>query len=453
MTPDEHPDTLLPPQPHDTQSPGARRVPRIESLRVQNYRVLRDITFKKLTPLTVLIGPNGCGKSTVFDVFAFLSECFSHGLPQTWSDRGGIRELQSRGANGPVVIELKYREEEKRQLPEGGESNKSPSPLITYHLELDEIKGAPVVAKEELLWRRKQHGRPFQFLSYHRGEGEAIPGNAPDEDAERKKQPLRSPDLLAVNTLGQLREHPRVAALRDFISGWYLSYLSVPQMRELARVGIARQLSPTGDNLANVMQFLEEQRPEQLRKIRAALSRRVPQLEEVLTETMRDGRLLIQIKDRPFKDPILARYVSDGTLKLLAYLCVLYDSDPPPLIGIEEPENFVHPKLLRELGEECLVASKTSQILVTTHSPYLLDALKPSQVRILNRGDDGFTTTQSVSDMPLIKDYLLEGGLLGESWMQGMFDLSDKLVDASWVQGCAEHCGAHGARPEQISEF
>ncbi len=432
MTPDEHPGTLLPPQPHDLKSPRARRVPRIESLKVQNYRVLRDITFKDLTPLTVLIGPNGSGKSTIFDVFAFLSECFSHGLPQTWSDRGGIRELRSRGSGGPVVIELKYREEEKTQLRKGSESSKSPNPLITYHLELDEINGVPVVAKEELSWRRKQHGRPFQFLSYQQGEGEAIPGDAPDEDAERKKQPLSSPDLLAVNTLGQLREHPRVATLRDFISGWYLSYLSVPQMREFARVGTSRRLSPTGDNLANVMQFLEERQPEQLREVLNALSRRVPQLEKVLTEPMRDGRLLIQMIDRPFDDPILARYISDGTLKLLAYLFVLYDSDPPPLIGIEEPENFVHPKLLWELGEECLVASNSSQILVTTHSPYLLDALsKPSQVRILNRGDDGFTTTRPVSDMPLVKEYLREGGLLGESWVQGMFDLTDELVNAS----------------------
>ena len=191
-------------------------------------------------------------------------------------------------------------------------------------------------------------------------------------------------------------------------------------------------MSPTGDNLANVMQFLEERQPEQLREVLNALSRRVPQLEKVLTEPMRDGRLLIQMIDRPFDDPILARYISDGTLKLLAYLFVLYDSDPPPLIGIEEPENFIHPKLLRELGEECLVASNSSQILVTTHSPYLLDALsKPSQVRILNRGNDGFTTTRPVSDMPLVKEYLRAGGLLGESWVQGMFDLTDELVNAS----------------------
>ncbi len=429
MSPDEHPSTLLETRPQRWAQEKARCAHRIESLKVQNYRVLQNIEFKKLTPLTVLIGPNGSGKSTTFDVFAFLSECFSHGLPQTWSDRGGIRELRSRGCDGPVVIELKYREGGRAQH-EDGSKGRSQNPLITYHLALDEVEGTPIVAKEELSWRRKQRGRPFGFLSYQKGEGEAIPGDAPDEDAERKKQPLSSPDLLAVNTLGQLREHPRVAALRDFISGWYLSYLSVPQMREFARVGTSRRLSPTGDNLANVMQFLEERQPEKLRNVFGVLARRVPQLEKVLTETMRDGRLLIQLKDQPFEDPILARYVSDGTLKLLAYLFVLYDSDPPPLIGIEEPENFVHPKLLRDLGEECLIASQSSQILVSTHSPYLLDSLKPDQLRVLNRGKDGFTTTRTVSDMPLVNEYLIEGGLLGESWVQGMFDLSDESVDA-----------------------
>ena len=413
MTPDEHPGTLLPPQPHDTQSPGARRVPRIESLRVQNYRVLRDITFKKLTPLTVLIGPNGCGKSTVFDVFAFLSECFSHGLPQTWSDRGGIRELQSRGADGPVVIELKYREREK--VP----------PLITYRLELDEEGGHPFVAKEVLSWKRKPRGRPFKFLFYQNGEGEAIPGDIPDEDAERKDQPLSHPDLLAVNALGQLQEHPRVAALREFISGWYLSYLSVPEMREFARAGPSKRLSLTGNNLANVMQFFEEHQAERLKEVLKVLAERVPQLEKVITETMRDGRLLIQLKDHPFEDPILSRYVSDGTLKLLAYLLIMYDSDPPPLIGIEEPENFVHPKLLKQLGEEYLVASNSSQILVTTHSPYLLDALKPEQVRVLSREKHGFTTTQMASEIPFVEDYLAEGGVLGDSWLQGMFEKLD----------------------------
>jgi len=96
-------------------------VPRIEELWVKNYRALRDLQLKKLTPLTVFLGPNGNGKSTIFDVFAFLSECFSVGLRKAWDKRGRFRELRTRGADGPIVFRLKYREKPK-------------TPIITYHL-------------------------------------------------------------------------------------------------------------------------------------------------------------------------------------------------------------------------------------------------------------------------------------------------------------------------------
>lgn len=74
-------------------------VPRIESLRVENYRALRRVEFDKLTPMTVLLGPNGSGKSTVFDVFNFLSECFQFGLRHAWDRRGRGKELKTRGSS------------------------------------------------------------------------------------------------------------------------------------------------------------------------------------------------------------------------------------------------------------------------------------------------------------------------------------------------------------------
>ena len=77
--------------------------PRITGLRVRNYRALRDLALTELTPLTVLLGPNGSGKSTVFDVFAFLSECFTDGVRKAWDRRGRFRELRSRDSRGPIV--------------------------------------------------------------------------------------------------------------------------------------------------------------------------------------------------------------------------------------------------------------------------------------------------------------------------------------------------------------
>jgi predicted ATPase len=390
---------------------------RIEYLRVENYRALKAVELKDLTPLTVLLGPNGSGKSTLFDVFSFLSECFQYGLRHAWDRRGRARELRTRDASGPLVFELKYRE-------------RPGQPIITYHLAIDEgIKG-PVVVEEWLHWRRGQRGRPFRFLEYHEGQGRAVSGEEPDETDQRVEIPLRSPDLIAVNTLGQFAEHPRVAALREFITDWYVSYLSTDDTRGQPEAGPQARLSKTGDNLANVIQYLKEQHPERLERIFETLRQRVPRLERVEAEPMPDGRLLLQIKDAPFEQPVFARFASDGTLKMLAYLTMLYDPEPPQFIGIEEPENFLHPRLLPELAEECRAASERTQLLVTTHSPFFVNGLRPKEVRVLYRDERGYTQAVRALDIPGVPEFVQAGASLGHLWLEGRFGMGDPLVNA-----------------------
>lgn len=388
---------------------------RIEYLKVRNFRALHNVEFKSLTPLTVLLGPNGSGKSTVFDVFAFLSECFELGLRRAWDKRGRAKELKTRGADGPVVIEIKYRE--------------PGYPLITYHLAVDESKGSPVVMEEWLRWKRGSHGQPFRFLDYREGQGRAVSGELPDEEDHRIEFPLKSPDLLAVNALGQFAEHPRAAALREFITGWYVSYLSADSARGQPEAGPQERLTKSGDNLANVIQHLAEQHPERLEGIFEVLRRRVPRIEKVLADLMPDGRLLLQIKDAPFSHPVLAKFASDGTLKMLAYLLLLHDPNPPPFIGIEEPENYLHPRLLPELAEECRAATGQTQLLVTTHSPFFLNALRPEEVRVLWRDDQGYTQAQRASDLQGVPEFMQHGALLGDLWIEGQFGVGDPLVE------------------------
>lgn len=389
---------------------------RIEYLRVENYRALKAVEFKELTPMTVLLGPNGSGKSTVFDVFSFLSESFQYGLRHAWDPRGRSRELRTRGAKGPIVFELKYRE--RRELP-----------LITFHLAIDEGPKGPVVQEEWLQWRRGSRGKPFRFLEYREGQGRAISGELPDEQDTRVEIPLRSPDLIAVNTLGQFADHPRVAALREFITDWHVSYLSIDDTRGQPVAGPQAKLSRTGDNLANVVQYLKEQHPDRLERIFGALRQRVPRLESVLAEPMPDGRLLLQIKDAPFEQPVLSRFASDGTLKMLAYLVLLYDPEPPQFIGIEEPENFLHPRLLPELAEECRAASEHTQLLLTTHSPFLLNAMRPAEVRVLYRDEGGYTQAVRVADIPGVAEFVESGASLGHLWLEGRFGVGDPLVN------------------------
>ncbi|MBF2057737.1 MAG: AAA family ATPase [Cyanobacterium sp. T60_A2020_053] len=394
-----------------------KSIPRIENLKVQNYRALHNLELKNITPLTVFLGPNGSGKSTIFDVFAFLSECFTESLRKAWDRRGRFRELRTRGSNEPIIIEIKYRE-------------RNDYPLITYHLAIDEKNNRPFISEEWLHWRRGSHGKPFRFLDFKKGQGQVVSGEMPDDQDERIFEQLESPEFIAVNTLGQFAKHPRVSALRKFITSWYLSYLTADNTRTQPDAGAQERLSPTGDNLPNVIQYLKEDHPQRLEHILHSLSHRIPRLEKVEASIMPNGQLLLQIKDAPFKEPILGKFASDGTLKMLAYLTVLYDPFPPQLIGIEEPENHLHPRLLPELSEECRSASSSSQLMVTSHSPFFIDCLRPEELWVLYRDKKGFTQAKNTANMRGIKEFLNNGATLGDLWMEDYFEVGNPLKNS-----------------------
>ncbi|HKH47929.1 MAG TPA: AAA family ATPase [Thermoanaerobaculia bacterium] len=378
--------------------------PRIERLHVERYRALRSLDLVSLTPLVAFLGPNGSGKSTILDVFGFLAECFSSGLRQAWDKRGRFRELRTRGTEGPIVIELDYREG-------------LGLPLLTYHLEIEEGTGGPFVAREWL----SAAGSP-SLLDFRSGAGVVLDGETAESHGELTEERLSSPEAIAVNTLGQLYRYRRIGALRRFISDWHLSALSPDDGRAAAETGPQERLSASGDNLPNVIEYLGEQHPEQLATILAALVRCVPGLERVGTELTPDGRLSLLVKDAPFADPIPARFASEGTMKLLTYLTLLYDPDPPRLIGIEEPESHLHPRLLDELAEECRQASVRTQLLTSTHSPFFVNGLRAEEVWALARDEKGWTQARRASEIRGISEFLAEGALLGDLWVEGHFD-------------------------------
>ena len=169
--------------------------------------------------------------------------------------------------------------------------------------------------------------------------------------------------------------------------------------------------------------------PDVWRRSSKILRRRVPRIERVEAEVLADSRLLLRFKDAPFSTPVLSRFASDGTLKMLAYLTLLHDPAPPKLIGVEEPENFLHPRLLPELAEECRAACEHTQLLVTTHSPFFLDELRPKEVRVLWRDDTGYTQTQIVSACRGVNEFVEQGARLGDLWMEGHFGAGDPLVN------------------------
>ena len=149
------------------------------------------------------------------------------------------------------------------------------------------------------------------------------------------------------------------------------------------------------------------------------MKQRVPGISSIKPETTVDGRLLLKFQDGSFQDPFIDKYVSDGTIKMFAYLVMLFDPQPHPLLCVEEPENQLYPHLLMELAEEFrLYSLNGDQVFVSTHSPDFLNAMRLEEVFWLEK-KNGFTIVKRANDDPQISAYMKDGDLMGYLWKQG----------------------------------
>ena len=426
---------------------------KIEGIRIKNFRVLNNVTLGKLwnlqdseplTPMTSVIGKNGSGKSSLFDAFGFLADCLKHGVEEACDarGRGGFERLRSKGQEGAIEFEVYYKED----------GNARP---ITYELAIDlDSSGRPYVKNERLRQRRKNqsYGRPFSFLILQGGKGMAWKGEEPgrnidesapefnldefldkllaealaEESKETELVELEDKRKLGIATLGSLKQHPRISAFRRFIEGWYLSYFTPDAARSLPLSGPQKHLNIHGDNLGNVVQFMEREHPKKFKSILDRIAEKIPGIDKIDTEKTADGRLLLRFNDKGFVDPFYAQQMSDGTLKVFAYLLLLEDPTPPPFLCIEEPENGLYHKLLESLVQEfrqhATGTKGGSQVFITTHQPYLVDALSPEEVWILSKGNDGFSTITRASDDPLVKNLVDQELPLGGLWYSDYLD-------------------------------
>lgn len=425
---------------------------KIEGIRVKNFRSLKDVTLGRLwnqqnaeplTAMTVVIGKNGVGKSTLFDVFGFLADALKLGVEEACDSRGrgGFEKICSQGQNGPIEFEVYYKED----------GNARP---ITYELSIDlDDSGRPFVQKERLRQRRyrQTRGWPFSFLVLNngkglvwKGEGKKIEEDKKDlnlddflnsliaeakaeESKETESVELTDKRKLGIVTLGSLKQHPRISAFRQFIEGWYLSYFTPNSARSLPLAGPHKHLSMLGDNISNVVQFMEREYKARFQKVLDRIATKIPGIGSI--KTYRDptsSHLHLLFQDKGFDKPFYAPQMSDGTLKVFAYLLLLEDPNPPPFLCIEEPENGLYHKLLealaREFREHATGRKGGSQVFITTHQPYFVDALDPEEVWILEKGVDGFSTIRRASDDELVKNMVAEGLPLGGLWYSDYLD-------------------------------
>jgi len=406
----------------------------IEGFRIQNYRALRNIAMGRigtdpqwrsaqvLTPMTAVIGKNGVGKSSIFDAFGFLADCMEADLETACNARrrGGFDKLASSGVGEPIGLTIYYRESQADRP-------------ITYEVTIgrDEKTGQPIVLSERLRQRQKRNsrGRPLSFLWLERGKGKVWSGDDAlegDEFAEREVE--LDPGRLAIVSLAEhVRENPRINKFKHFIQSWYLSYFTPDAARNIPQAGVQRHLNLHGDNIGNVVQFLERNHPLIFKRILEDISRKIPGIGTI--EPYRDqvtNNLYLLFKDKGFAEPFTQQQMSDGTLKMFCYMLLLQDPDPAPFICIEEPENGLYHKLLETLAAEFRLHATGrkggSQVFITTHQPYFVDALSPEEVWILEKGNDGFATIKRASDDPLVKNMVAEGLPLGGLWYSDYLD-------------------------------
>ena len=388
----------------------------IEQIRVRNFRAFKDVELRDVPRFAVLVGANGTGKSTLFAIFGFLRDAMNSNVRTALAKLGGsrgFREVRSRNSEGPIEIEIKYRTDQK-------------GPLVTYRVVIDEEEGQPIVDRELLAYRRTRHGRPWHFLDFQRGSGFAVTNEAEEttdaSQLQRDQQSLKAPDLLAIKGLAQFERFPAVVALGNLVENWHVSDFHISKARPEQEAGFAEHLSREGENLALVIEYLHDQHKNVFDKILDRLEKRVPGISRVESKQTEEGRILLRFKDKAFEDPFLARHVSDGTIKMLAYLALLYDPSPHPLLGVEEPENQLYPTLLEELAEEFRTyANHGGQVFVSTHSPDFLNAVNVDEVFLLQK-ENGYTRIRRASDDEQISAYMADGDRMGYLWKQGFFE-------------------------------
>lgn len=389
---------------------------RIETLKIKNYKALRNVEMRAIPKFCVLVGANGTGKTTLFDVFGFLKDCLTYNVRKALQVRGGFREVLSRqAADKKIEFEIQFR------LEIAGFER-----LVTYILSITDNKGKIEVDREVLRYKRGASGKPYHFLDFTKGKGYAITNeedfSKQEEALNREEQELDSPDILAVKGLGQFERFKAASAFRQLIENWHVSDFHVNAARGAKdQTGYDEHLSDSGDNLQLIAKNIFDNHPDVFNKIIDRMKHRVPGISDIKPVSTEDGRLLLVFHDGSFTDPFIDRYVSDGTIKMFAYLVLLHDPKPHPVLCVEEPENQLYVELMPKLAEEFRdYAERGGQVFVSTHSPDFLNATQIDEVFWLVK-DNGSTTIMRASDDDQLMEFMKQGDQMGYLWKQGFF--------------------------------
>jgi predicted ATPase len=348
----------------------------IKELTVSNYRSLGPNVRIKPGRLSILIGPNGSGKSNVLDVLSFVRDAMRQGLPAAITHRGGIDGVRRRSRGRPYDVHIDLMIELESGLAR-----------YCFCIAGDRLEGYRVKSEEayvtatDRVWRFERNGAEWQGLE----------GLAPRMDEQS----------LALTALGGTEQFK---PLVDFLSGLTVYSIFPDTLRVPQKFDPDRPMKEHGDNWVSILRELVKDEEAGADLVRG-LNKLTGDIED-LRVTGAAGHLIAEfkqhVKGRKRKRWFDAAHESDGTLRVAGILTALLQKPRLPVIGVEEPELTVHPGVLPMLYDYLRQASEESQVMVTTHSPIILDVADHERdvVLVVDR-QDGKTDVGRVSEAKL----------------------------------------------------
>jgi predicted ATPase len=376
----------------------------IRQITIRNYKSLENLTLK-MRPFMVFVGPNNAGKSNILDALHFLSDLIRRGQ-DALKERGGFDQIVFNGdIHRTISLELHGSIEVKAQERRYKYSIALEGDRWGFYRNSKEIF-ALVDDGERILLEFPTEQR--MALVFNEA-GQQIGGIGAGQER------------VYLSHFSDPEPYPVLGHFAQEVQDWAFFNLLPPLMREPIPVRRETQLQPWGQNLAGVLHVLQTEHPQKFKEIERILQAAIPEIEEVTTPLTghEPGRTYIRIKEKGLTVPIAAWGMSDGTLRLLAHLATLYSPSPPPLMCFEEPEDYLHPRLLELIVDLLRNASDSAQILVTTHSPYLVNLLEPEDLFIVEK-HGGRTQIKKAEGKKGVKQALEVLGL-GDMWYSGAF--------------------------------
>jgi len=365
---------------------------------LKNYKSIANCLVK-LGPLNFLVGPNGAGKSNFLDALRFAAESLNTSLEHALRERGGIAEVRRRSSGHPTHfgIRLEY------TLANGCAGH--------YAFRIGALPtGGSEVQQEEC----RVYGPAFSNEWFYQVERGRVVKSLPPI------VPAAAPDRLYLVAASGL---PEFRPLYDALSHMGFYHFNPDEIRNLQSSDTGEVLLRDGRNLPSVLHALGRDSPDTRNRVVEFLSKIVPEIEEVTIKRMGNKETL-EFHQRVCADggiwKFLAENMSDGTLRALGVLTALLQSADGgakrvPLVGIEEPEMAIHPDAAGVLRDALRTAAQMTQVIVTSHSPDLLDDKDVGDDWVLAVTiDDGETKIGPLNEIDrcLLRDRLFTAGEL-----------------------------------------